>query len=169
MFCPRCAKKNPDTNKFCNGCGTSLRVEVFTSNEKTLVIPTISFAIPSPPPLPPASRPSLPEPEDANRRFELDRSSTPIREPARGEDLSKVFEETEARLDELFPEPVPSLAIQPDDTEILDAPRFSYRGMHMDVARHFMKVDVVKKFIDIISRYKFNYFHWHSLTIRAGG
>lgn len=45
--------------------------------------------------------------------------------------------------------------------EITDAPRFRYRGMHLDVARHFMPVDFVKKFIRLISRYKFNYFHWH--------
>jgi hexosaminidase len=45
--------------------------------------------------------------------------------------------------------------------EILDTPRFPYRGMHLDVARHFMQVDTVKKFISLISRYKYNYFHWH--------
>jgi len=45
--------------------------------------------------------------------------------------------------------------------EILDTPRFSYRGMHLDVSRHFMPVEFVKKFIGIIARYKYNYFHWH--------
>lgn len=45
--------------------------------------------------------------------------------------------------------------------EILDAPRFRYRGMHLDVSRHFMQVEFVKKFIKLISRYKYNYFHWH--------
>lgn len=45
--------------------------------------------------------------------------------------------------------------------DITDAPRFRYRGMHLDVARHFMPVDFVKKFIRLISRYKYNYFHWH--------
>ena len=44
---------------------------------------------------------------------------------------------------------------------ISDAPRFRYRGMHLDVARHFMPVEFVKKFIDLMSQYKFNYFHWH--------
>ncbi len=42
-----------------------------------------------------------------------------------------------------------------------DSPRFGYRGMHLDVARHFMPVSFVKKFIDLMSQYKFNYFHWH--------
>jgi hexosaminidase len=45
--------------------------------------------------------------------------------------------------------------------DILDAPRFSYRGMHLDVSRHFMPVKFVEKFISLISRYKYNYFHWH--------
>lgn len=42
-----------------------------------------------------------------------------------------------------------------------DLPRFKYRGMHLDVARHFQPVSFVKKFIDLMSQYKFNYFHWH--------
>lgn len=45
--------------------------------------------------------------------------------------------------------------------EIYDSPRFPYRGMHLDVARHFMPPDFIKRYIRILSRYKFNYFHWH--------
>ncbi|HRH46577.1 MAG TPA: family 20 glycosylhydrolase, partial [Pyrinomonadaceae bacterium] len=45
--------------------------------------------------------------------------------------------------------------------EILDQPRFKYRGMHLDVGRHFMPIDFVKKYIDLLSQYKFNTFHWH--------
>lgn len=45
--------------------------------------------------------------------------------------------------------------------EIRDGPRFPYRGMHLDVSRHFMPVETVKRFIGLISRYKYNYFHWH--------
>lgn len=44
---------------------------------------------------------------------------------------------------------------------IVDAPRFAYRGMHLDVARHFQSVDFVKRYIDLMSQFKFNYFHWH--------
>lgn len=44
---------------------------------------------------------------------------------------------------------------------IFDSPRFSYRGMHLDVARHFMPVSFVKKYIDLMAQYKFNQFHWH--------
>jgi hexosaminidase len=44
---------------------------------------------------------------------------------------------------------------------IVDYPRFGYRGMHLDVARHFMPVATVKNFIDWLARYKYNVFHWH--------
>jgi hexosaminidase len=44
---------------------------------------------------------------------------------------------------------------------IEDAPRFRYRGMHLDVARHFLPVEFVKRYIDLMSRYKLNTFHWH--------
>lgn len=44
---------------------------------------------------------------------------------------------------------------------ITDKPRFDYRGMHLDVARHFFPVDFVKKYIDYLALHKFNYFHWH--------
>lgn len=45
--------------------------------------------------------------------------------------------------------------------DIIDYPRFEYRGMHFDVARHFFPVSYVKKYIDYLSMYKFNTFHWH--------
>ncbi len=45
--------------------------------------------------------------------------------------------------------------------EISDAPRFSYRGMHMDVSRHFFDMDMVKKYIDIMEVHKLNKLHWH--------
>lgn len=45
--------------------------------------------------------------------------------------------------------------------EIQDYPRFQYRGMHLDVARHFFPVEFVKKYIDLLALYKFNRFHWH--------
>ena len=44
---------------------------------------------------------------------------------------------------------------------ILDQPRFAYRGLHLDVARHFMPLDFVKKYIDYIAYFKLNTFHWH--------
>lgn len=44
---------------------------------------------------------------------------------------------------------------------IADQPRFAYRGLHLDVCRHFFPADFVKKYIDLMSHYKFNTFHWH--------
>lgn len=45
--------------------------------------------------------------------------------------------------------------------KITDSPRFAYRGMHLDVSRHFFTKDEVKKYIDLLAMYKFNYLHWH--------
>ncbi len=50
--------------------------------------------------------------------------------------------------------PVAAVSIQ-------DYPRFNYRGMHLDVARHFFDVDFIKKYIDYLAYHKFNNFHWH--------
>ena len=45
--------------------------------------------------------------------------------------------------------------------KIIDYPRFPYRGMHLDVVRHFFPVDFIKKYIDYLALHKLNYFHWH--------
>jgi hexosaminidase len=44
---------------------------------------------------------------------------------------------------------------------INDKPRFAYRGMHLDVGRHFFPVSFIKKYIDFLALHKMNYFHWH--------
>ncbi|MBP1653770.1 MAG: family 20 glycosylhydrolase [Bacteroidetes bacterium] len=44
---------------------------------------------------------------------------------------------------------------------IRDAPRFPYRGMHLDVSRHFFPTRFVKRYIDLLAMHKFNVFHWH--------
>lgn len=44
---------------------------------------------------------------------------------------------------------------------ISDAPRFAYRGMHLDCARHFFPLEVVKDYIDMIALHGMNKFHWH--------
>lgn len=46
-------------------------------------------------------------------------------------------------------------------TQIEDQPRFAYRGMHLDVGRHFFDIVFIKKFIDFIALHKMNTFHWH--------
>ncbi|WP_316815925.1 beta-N-acetylhexosaminidase [Pedobacter nyackensis] len=44
---------------------------------------------------------------------------------------------------------------------IVDYPRFAYRGMHLDVSRHFFDVAFIKKYIDYLALHKLNNFHWH--------
>ncbi|PXX47031.1 beta-N-acetylhexosaminidase [Undibacterium pigrum] len=44
---------------------------------------------------------------------------------------------------------------------ITDSPRFSWRGMHLDVGRHMVSVEFIKKFLDQMAFYKMNTFHWH--------
>lgn len=44
---------------------------------------------------------------------------------------------------------------------ITDYPRYPYRGMHLDVSRHFFSVNEVKRYIDLLARFKLNIFHWH--------
>ena len=51
--------------------------------------------------------------------------------------------------------------------EIKDSPRFSYRGLHLDVSRHFRTKEFLKKQLDAMACYKLNRFHWH-LTDGAG-
>lgn len=46
-------------------------------------------------------------------------------------------------------------------TEITDKPRFAWRGMHLDVSRHFFPVSVIKKYINLLACHKMNIFHWH--------
>ena len=45
--------------------------------------------------------------------------------------------------------------------QIEDAPRFAWRGMHLDVCRHFFPVDFVKRYLDWMALHKYNVFHWH--------
>lgn len=49
---------------------------------------------------------------------------------------------------------IPSMSIQ-------DSPQFGWRGMHLDVSRHFFDVEFVKKYIDYMALFKMNVFHWH--------
>ncbi len=44
---------------------------------------------------------------------------------------------------------------------IEDAPRFAYRGMMLDVCRHFFPLSFVKQYIDMMALHNINTFHWH--------
>ena len=67
---------------------------------------------------------------------------------------------------QLLPVPDARLKMRPNQlaipyVSIQDAPRFEYRGMHLDVGRHFFPVSFIKKYIDYLAYHKFNEFHWH--------
>ena len=44
---------------------------------------------------------------------------------------------------------------------ITDYPRFKWRGMHLDVSRHFFGPEIIMEYIDLMATYKMNVFHWH--------
>lgn len=47
------------------------------------------------------------------------------------------------------------------NVEIVDSPRFAYRGLMLDCGRHFFSIDFIKQYIDFIAMSKMNTFHWH--------
>lgn len=64
----------------------------------------------------------------------------------------------------------PSIEVKGDQTisrlslpgvKIKDEPAYEWRGMHLDVSRHFFSIDYVKKMLDLMALYKFNKFHFH--------
>lgn len=67
----------------------------------------------------------------------------------------------------LPPEIFASKPLKPGNTwkvqciSIQDHPRFPYRGMHLDVSRHFFPKEFILKYIDLIASFKMNTFHWH--------
>ncbi len=54
-----------------------------------------------------------------------------------------------------------SVAWEVPYVKIYDKPRFKWRGMHLDVGRHFFPTNFVKKYIDYLALHKINVFHWH--------
>jgi hexosaminidase len=55
----------------------------------------------------------------------------------------------------------PHVSWQVPQVEITDYPRVGWRGLMLDVARHFFTVDEVKQYLDNMAKYKYNLFHWH--------
>lgn len=53
------------------------------------------------------------------------------------------------------------LYYQVQGVQISDFPKFGWRGMHLDCAKHFFEVDFIKKYIDLLAFHKMNTFHWH--------
>lgn len=69
-------------------------------------------------------------------------------------------------LRQLLPDVVNRSVVQPQvwsvpALRVLDYPRFGWRGLMLDVSRHFFSKEFVKQYIDQMARYKFNVFHWH--------
>jgi hexosaminidase len=64
-------------------------------------------------------------------------------------------------LSQLLPVEMTGAPVRISGVAIDDGPRFSYRGMHLDVGRHFFGPEFVKRYIDQLARYKINRFHWH--------
>lgn len=76
-----------------------------------------------------------------------------------GDNATGVFYAVQTLL-QLFPAEKTQSVTLPFMT-ITDYPRFSYRGLMLDVGRHFTPVAEVKKIIDQMAKMKMNYFHWH--------
>ena len=55
----------------------------------------------------------------------------------------------------------PTQSVVIPSTEVNDAPRFAYRGAHLDVSRHFVTPDSVCRFIDMLALHNINRLHWH--------
>lgn len=59
------------------------------------------------------------------------------------------------------PAPLPGEELRIDCVRISDSPEFPWRGMHLDVARHFMPLSFLYRFVDLLAMHKFNRFHLH--------
>jgi len=62
---------------------------------------------------------------------------------------------------QLLPLPASGKTLLLPCCNIQDYPRFNYRGMHLDVSRHFFPTTFIKRYIDYLALHKLNYFHWH--------
>ena len=76
-----------------------------------------------------------------------------------GDNAAGIFYGIQTLIQLLPVEPSKSLAIP--QVSIVDSPRFAYRGMMLDVGRHFFPVSFVKQYIDFLAMHKINTFHWH--------
>ena len=78
-----------------------------------------------------------------------------------GASAQGLFYGVQTLLQLLYPEVQETIGIKLPCLEIMDKPSFSWRGMHLDVCRHFFSVDFIKKMIDMMAFHKMNVFHWH--------
>jgi hexosaminidase len=92
-----------------------------------------------------------------NEKYELNIQGSKIKIKASGEGLKNAFES----LKQLMHAHKKENAFEIPSCFILDSAQFQWRGMHLDVSRHFFDKAFIKKYIDYISMYKMNIFHWH--------
>ncbi|MCX2739623.1 glycoside hydrolase family 20 protein [Pontibacter anaerobius] len=64
-------------------------------------------------------------------------------------------------LKQLLPPQPTKAPVSVPGVSIADKPRYAWRGMHLDVTRHFQPVEFVKEYIDYLAMHKMNTFHWH--------
>ncbi len=102
--------------------------------------------------------PDVPFDRDESYALVVDGTGVEVRAPR----PAGVFYGTRTLLQLLPPDPAAGgRGVALPFVRISDAPRFPYRGMHLDVGRHWFPVDFVKRYIDLLALYKFNAFHWH--------
>ncbi len=78
-----------------------------------------------------------------------------------GNGPSGVFYGVQTLLQLIYPQNENSGAIHIPCADITDKPAFAWRGMHLDVCRHFYSAEEVKKMLDMMATLKLNVFHWH--------
>ncbi|MBC7629472.1 beta-N-acetylhexosaminidase, partial [Ferruginibacter sp.] len=127
-----------------NVTGLSLKTEVFTNKKTILNKNTIQFF--------------LREGASSKSGYSLQISNSEIILEA-GES-SSLFNGVQTLLQLLAVKNISNTIAIPQ-LSIQDSARFSYRGMHLDVSRHFFSVSYIKKYLDYLAYYKFNTFHWH--------
>jgi hexosaminidase len=75
--------------------------------------------------------------------------------------VSGLFYGVQTLLQMVYPGEVINNSVTLTCAEVKDEPSFSWRGMHLDVSRHFYSVTFIKKMLDVMATLKLNTFHWH--------
>ncbi|MDR3712597.1 MAG: beta-N-acetylhexosaminidase [Puia sp.] len=101
------------------------------------------------------TRPTVSKPQEGRYELKVSAKSVSIN----GENPQGTFYAVQTLI-QLLPS-TPSDNLKIPAVAIEDYPRFEYRGLMLDVGRHFFPVDFVKRYIDYIALHKMNYFHWH--------
>ena len=78
-----------------------------------------------------------------------------------GNSKSGLFYGVQTLLQLIYPKNKNTVDVKIPAVEIADKPVFKWRGMHLDVSRHFYSVSTVKKMLDAMANLKLNTFHWH--------